>query len=909
MISKESLKKEFSKDYKKYYEVKLFRQEGFVRKKCATCNAFFWTLDHERKTCPNPPCSSYEFIGNPIGKKMSYLKTWEAIKKFFVKNGHTAVDSYPVVCRWFPGLYFTIASIVAFQRSLNGKTVFEMPANPLVIPQACLRFNDIPNVGVTGRHFTNFVMIGQHSVYDEKKKQGYWKDRCIDLDFQLLTKVFNIKPEEISFLEDVWVGPNAFGYSLEYYVRGLELGNAVFTEFIGTPDAYSVMKEKIIDMGAGLERFAWITQGTPTCYDAVFGVVMKNLMKNVDYDKKFWTNYIKVAGRFNVEDFHNYKEAKSKISKEMGLDADELIKKTAPVEAMYAIADHAKTILFAVADGGLPSNVGGGYNLRVIMRRALSFIEEFNFDIDFFEVCRMHSKQLKEFNPRLKESLNELEDIISVETERHKSSKANGQQLVESLIKRNIIIDEGNLIELYESHGVTPEAAEKIANKSGVHIEIPSDFYTKISENHMKEKLGEAAKINLASLPDTRLLFYEDQNKKEFTSKVLRIIDSNYVVLDQTAFYGRAGGQQGDTGFLNGCRVYDTEKYGTIIVHLVEKPNFSVGDTVHGKIDWPHREQLMRHHTTVHVVHGAAHELLGNHVWQSGANKTAEKAHIDITHYKALTDEEVDKIEDLANNIVKKAVKINKYVMTRHEAEKRFGFTIYQGGAIPQNKLRIIEIPSPTDVLKNVKPFDVEACSGTHCSNTREMNPIVITSTERIQDGAVRITIMSADAALKYLEGRKRVLKDVERLLGAKGEDTVHAAKKLFEKWKQTRKKSDKMDEQQDSDVVKSLEKRVKNNVLVEKIGNYGMKRLQGLSKIISKDERVILLFGLADKVYVFGSAGAKTNIDMGKIVKNVCEELGGKGGGTKGIGQGFGTRKEKLNEAIDKLRKELTAK
>jgi alanyl-tRNA synthetase len=816
-----------------------------------------------------------------------------------VKNGHDAVDSYPVVCRWFPGLYFTIASIVAFQRSLNGKTVFELPANPLVIPQSCLRFNDIPNVGVTGRHMTNFVMIGQHSIYDKSKKEGYWKDECIGLDFRLLTEVFRIKPEEINFMEDVWVGPNAFGYSLEYYVRGLELGNAVFTEFVGTPSSYKVMDEKIIDMGAGLERFAWITNGTPTCYDTVFAGVMRNLLKQAIYDEKFWTNYMKVAGRFNVEDFHNYGEAKNKIARELGVDASSLLKKTAPVEALYAIADHAKTILFAVADGGLPSNVGGGYNLRVILRRALSFIEEFKFDTDFVDVCRMHAKDLNKFNPRLQESLEELEDIIKVEKERYKISRKRGEELVSSLVKRNVVIDEPKLMELYESHGVTPETVEKMVKSSGLSVDIPSDFYTRISEKHMKEKTAEEAKLDLSNLPDTRLLFYEKQDTKEFTAKVLRIIDSRFVILDQTAFYGRAGGQQGDIGHINNCRVYDTEKYGTIIVHLVEKPDFSVNDTIHGKIDWPHRQQMMKHHTAVHVIHGSAHKLLGNHVWQAGAHKTAEKAHIDITHYKALTEKEVDEIESIANSIVRKKIKINKYVLSRQEAEKRFGFTIYQGGAIPHAKLRIIEIPN----------FDVEACSGTHCDNTGQMDPIVITSTERIQDGVVRINIVAADAAVKYMDERKSTLRDVENILDAKGEATIEAARNLFEKWKYTRKKSEVIDENQNRAVITSLKKRINNNVLVEKIGNYDMKNLQGVSKILSAPERVIVLFGISDKIYIFGSAGAKTNLDMGKIIREVAEKLGGNGGGSKQMAQGVGENKDKLNEVMEKLRKDLMQK
>ncbi|UCD02908.1 MAG: hypothetical protein JSV63_03955 [Candidatus Aenigmatarchaeota archaeon] len=271
MNAKEKLKRDFSQSPDKYYRVKLFDELGFMRRKCPKCGSYFWTLDKDIKICPNPPCTEYSFIENPPIRKMDYIETWRVIEKFFVKNKHESVPSYTVVCRWFPGLFFTVASIVAFQRSVAGKTVFEMPAERIIIPQVCLRFSDIENVGVTGRHMTNFIMIGQHSIYEKVNgvQKGYWKDTCIDLDYRLLTEALGVKPEKVSFLEDVWVGPNAFGYSLEYFTEGLELGNAVFTEFVGTPEKYKHMGYRVIDMGAGLERFTWLSQGTPTAYDAV----------------------------------------------------------------------------------------------------------------------------------------------------------------------------------------------------------------------------------------------------------------------------------------------------------------------------------------------------------------------------------------------------------------------------------------------------------------------------------------------------------------------------------------------------------------------------------------------------------------------------------------------------------------
>ena len=154
-MNKEEILSKFSADPDKYYKVKLFEEQGFERKSCAKCRRFFWTLDNNRNHCPEDSDDTYSFIGNPPTKKrFDYSQAWKEVESFFVKNGHPSVSRYPVVCRWRDDLYFTIASVVNFQRVMGSKVVFEFPANPLVVPQMCLRFKDLENVGVTGRHFS-----------------------------------------------------------------------------------------------------------------------------------------------------------------------------------------------------------------------------------------------------------------------------------------------------------------------------------------------------------------------------------------------------------------------------------------------------------------------------------------------------------------------------------------------------------------------------------------------------------------------------------------------------------------------------------------------------------------------------------------------------------------------------------
>ena len=187
-MDKDQILSKFSTDPDRYYKVALFENEGFKRKSCTKCHRFFWTLDDGLNLCPDHIENSYSFIGDPpTNKRFDYTQAWKEVESFFVQNNHKSVGRYPVVCRWRDDLYFTIASIVDFQRVMGSKVVFEFPANPLIVPQTCLRFKDIENVGVTGRHFSSFCMIGQHSI---PNSQGYWKDRCVELDFKLLTDRF-----------------------------------------------------------------------------------------------------------------------------------------------------------------------------------------------------------------------------------------------------------------------------------------------------------------------------------------------------------------------------------------------------------------------------------------------------------------------------------------------------------------------------------------------------------------------------------------------------------------------------------------------------------------------------------------------------------------------------------------------
>jgi len=768
MISKEILMKGFQKNPEKFWKVSLFDELGFERKRCKNCGKFFWSLSEE-EICGDSSCRSYEFIGSKI-KDLTFLETWKEIEKFFVGKNHHPLKRYPVICRWFP-LYFTVAGIVNFCRLVDDRLDFEFPTNPSILAQPCLRFNDLPNTGLNSKSYSCFFMVQQTSLFDGK--EGYWKDECINLDFELLTKVFGIDKEKIFFIEDVWLGPNAFGPSLEFHSQGLELGNAVFTQFEISNSSYGELDKKVIDMGAGLERFCWIVRGSLTSYDAVFENIIKKIgAPEIDDDLK---KYFKLCGRINIDENKDLDSALRSIAGQINADLRKLKQKLEKLQAFYSVLDHSRALLFALADGGIPSNVAGGYNLRVILRRALNFLKKAKIELSLSDLIFMHSKDLKEFLPEMDEG--RIEEILKIEESRYLQSKERSKRIVESYLKEGRIPSEEELIKLYDSNGITPEEFKE----AGLDIEIPPNFYSKIVERHMREKeKKEEFLFDISNLKPTKLLFYEDPNILKFKAKVVKVFQ-NFVVLDQTAFYPTSGGQLCDKGFIDGIKVLDVKKVGNVVIHQLEKP-LEEGKVVECEVDKERREILKRHHSATHVINYCARKVLGKHVWQYGSEKDVDKARLDITHFEKLEEWEEREIERLANEIVEKDLEVKIEFLERGEAERKYGFYIYQGGPAKEKILRIVSIGE-----------EHEACGGLHCNSTKEIGPILILKSKRIADGIVRIEFCSGDVALNYLKESEKILEEVSKILNCKEEDVPNAVKKLFERWKKKMKEVKKL--------------------------------------------------------------------------------------------------------------------
>ncbi|MBI4176423.1 MAG: alanine--tRNA ligase [Candidatus Aenigmarchaeota archaeon] len=945
MLTKDSLKKEFQRKPKEYWEVEIFREKGFERKRCGKCGKFFWTLDSERAVCADSTCEPYGFIGSPITrKKLDNVEAWRLFEKFFVKEGHTSVPRYPVIDRVRPDLYFTIASIQDFQRIENGNMTFIYPANPLIVPQMCLRFIDIPSVGLSGRHLTGFIMGGQHAF--GHPEEGYFKDRCIELNFNFLTKHMGIPAKQLVYAEDIWAMPDfsAFGPSIETFSKGLEIVNHVFMQYQRSAKGFRELGIKVNDTGWGHERLAWFSQGTQTLYDAIFGPVLAEMKRQTGIrpDEAIFGSYAKLAGGLDISELRDKSQLDSirkKIAASLGISLEELKSQVEPMQAVYAIADHTRTLLFAMADGGIPSNVGGGYNLRVLLRRSLSFINEFNLDLDMVRIAGLHAKFLKPMYPELGEGITALEKIMPIERQKHSSILDNARKVAEAITQKKEKLGEEKLLQLYESHGITPEIISRFAR-----VDIPLNIYAKITQRHeagvkAQEEL-EAEKIDTAGLEPTELLFYKDQEMREFDATVLKVIGARIVILDRTCFFAETGGQEADHGDLGGCRVYDVKKAGNVVLHYVEKPQFKHGQNVGGKIDWDRRMQLTRHHSAIHTIHGLVKKVLGSHASQAGTHKSADKAHIDVTHYRAIEGAESERLEQLANGLVEKGVPITRTWYPRPEAEKKFGINIYTGGFVPGRDVRIVEIHGE----------DVEACGGTHCSSTKDIGRIVVIGTERIQDGVDRIIIKAGPAAERYMaechaklgnmikmveynsnakistvdmDGAHRILKEaaeafsvpldqveatVKRFLGeieamqgelekiSPGHKTLEqyfahtkpagiteALGHIFAFWKHLKKEMDSLRREFSGRVAGTLAGKMKDGRLAETIRADRKTLIEIASQVIAANKNATIILANPDGDVVVMS----NREDSGKLAREICHKAGGSGGGRPELGQG----------------------
>ena len=544
-------------------------------------------------------------------------------------------------------------------------------------------------------------------------------------------------------------------------------------------------------------------------------------------------------------------------------------------------------MIFAIADGALPSNVGGGYNLRIVLRRIIGTINRLNLKLDIDELIDNHIDYLKDTYPELDGKREDVKTILQIESQRYEESKTRMKKISDkiSLNGKEPTVDE--LITLYESDGVTPDYLREVNAIS----EIPSSFYSKLSDLHQSEKKKEIEKLPLEKLPETDTLFYKE-DPMEFEAKVIKVF-GDYVVLDRTSFYARGGGQEPDHGTIAGFTVIDVDKHANIIVHKLEGGVPNEEDMVSCKVDVTRRTNITKNHTSTHILNASSRGVLGSWVWQHSAFKEDDHARLDITHHSSLTDSQVKQIEDTANDMVKQNYPVNIQYFDRGTAEQKYGFRIYQGGVVPVKAIRIVSIEDK----------DIEACGGTHVKKTGEIELIKITRTKRIQDGVVRIEFVSGSTAFDYVKNQEaEKIKQKELAV-----DKEIIGKEREERKQKAREKMPVLLEQISAGQSGNFEEiEVKDKFCFTKSDQYDeFFHINFGKKLVNQEHKAAYcgIFEVGPTIRVIVYCGQDSGKKAGDIAREIAGILDGSGGGDAKFAQGGGKDTSKKDQAIAKAK------
>ncbi|ELZ11038.1 alanyl-tRNA ligase [Halovivax asiaticus JCM 14624] len=911
-------------DLEEEYRLEYFREEGFERVECVSCGNHFWTRDPEREVCGEPPCATYDFIGDPgFDEEFTLAEMREAFLSFFEDHDHERIEPYPVAAnRWRDDVLLTQASIYDFQPLVtSGQT--PPPANPLTISQPCIRMQDIDNVGKTGRHTMAFEMMAHHAFNAREdlddpgqyafEGEVYWKDRTVELCDELLDEL-GADITEVTYIEDPWVGGGNAGPAIEVIYKGLELATLVFMCMEQDPDGeyelkdgntYSYMDTYVVDTGYGLERWTWMSQGTPTVYEAIYPEMIAFLKDNAglsytDEESDLVGQAARLSGNLDIDDVDDVEAARGDIAAELGVDVAELRDLVEPLEHIYAVADHSRTLAYMLGDGIVPSNVATGYLARMVLRRMKRLCDTVGVDAPLDELVDMQAERLGY------ENRDTIRDIVRTEVEKYRETLERGSRRVEDLAEeyaeREAPIPTDDLIELYDSHGIQPDTVAEIAADHGADVAVPDDFYALVASRHDEEVAATAQsgdEDRFEDLPETEKRYYDDQERTQFEAVVLDVFehDDGYdVVLDGTHFYPEGGGQPADTGTLSTDEttvdVTDVQEEGGVILHRTDD-ELGKGEFVTGRIDADRRRQLMAHHTATHIVGHAAREVLGEHIRQAGAQKGVDSSRLDVRHYDRLSREEVEQIEHVANALVTANVQVSQEWPHRNEAEAEHGFDLYQGGVPPGENIRLIHVAE-----------DVQACGGTHVARTGDIGAIKIRSTERVQDGVERLVFAAGEAAIRATQETENALYEAADILDVDPQNVPETAERFFEAWKDRGKRIEDLEEQLATARAGNTDDATEVDVgeataVVQRI-DADVDELRATASAFVEEGQIAVLGSGTDSAQFVVAVPDGVGVNAGEVVGELAAQVGGGGGGPADFAQGGGPDVDALEDALE---------
>ncbi len=868
-------------------------------------------------------------------KQLTSAQIRQMFLDYFAENGHMIEPGASLIPHNDPTLLWINAGVAALKKYFDGT---EKPKNKRITnAQKSIRTNDIENVGKTARHHTFFEMLGNFSIGDYFKKEAIpfaWHfltdERWMGFDksklyitvyiddqeaFDIWTKVCGVDPSHILRTpENFWeIGNGPCGPDSEiFYDRGdkydpqhlgeklffeemendryIEIWNIVFSQYNSQEGVdrkdYKELPQKNIDTGMGLERLVSIVQDGETNFDTDLFLPVIRATEAMT-DKKY--------------------EGENKM-------------------AYRVIADHIRTVTFALADGATFSNEGRGYILRRVLRRAVRYGKKLNIQKAYmYKLVPVVAENMKDYYPYLLEKVEYIQKLVKAEEERFETTLNEGEKILQNVLQstNGDVLDGETVFKLYDTYGFPVELTEEIAQEKGFTLD--KDGFEKCMEQQRErarnarsddQSMGSQSVDLLNFTAHSEFVGYDHNSNVSYVvglfkngQKVDEISDEGEVVFAQTCFYAESGGQIYDTGIIynDDCQMEVVKVNKAPLkqfLHHVKVKGGTVhfGDKFNLVINLEDRNLIRANHSALHLLQAALQKVVGKHVHQAGSYVCRDYGRFDFTHFEKVNNQQLEEIEQLVNEVISRKIEVKTDLMDVETAKHSGAMALFD-----EKYDDVVRVVSMGD-------FSKELCGGTHVANTAEVGLFKIISEESVGSGIRRITVKTNYGA--YLE----VAKQQQQLLALADMLKVTNTSKIEEKLTQIIKENsqlsstikelkEKLSASESNDMLKDATVINGYNVLIKKVNNDNVKALaQQLSQKLTNS--VILLYTINGEKVTFTAACSKDAIAKGikasAIVKAAAIATGGNGGGKDDIASAGGKDGSKVEQAISAVKELL---
>ena len=861
------------------------------------------------------------------------MLTGNEIRKLYLdyfknKHQHTVVESSSLVPD-NPTVLLTTAGMLQFLPIFLG--IVKSPYDPARATscQKCARAggkdSDIENVGRTPRHHTFFEMLGNFSFGD------YYKKEIIPWAWEFVTEVLKLDKDRLWITifetddeayeiwrnvgvpaerikrkgkkDNFWGPPGASGscgpcseihYDLgEQYKcddprgcgidtcecdRWVEIWNLVFTELYQDEEGnQSPLESKNVDTGMGLERITMVCQGVASTFETD---LLRPIMD-------------KVSEMSGVP----YKKAeKTDIS-------------------LRIITDHARCVSFLISDGVIPGNEGRSYVLRMILRRALRHGKILGMDLPFlYKLVDVVVENYGEAYTDLVKNKAKIVDTIKKEEERFAKTLDRGYKMLDEFIEAKKDIDGESAFKLYDTYGFPFELTKEIAEENGLKVD-ESGYKSAMQEQKDRAKAA-TAKISVTG--DMKYAKLEDQvgstefvgySENECDAKILATIEGDgYVdiVLDKTPFYAECGGQVGDSGYIESenlkAEVLTTFKVNKLFVHrsTVLNGEITIGEKVHAAIDLPKREEIRLHHSSAHLLQAALTKVLGDEVKQAGSQVEENRMRFDFTFSRAMTQDEIFKVEDIVNNWISEGLDVNTQEMDIEQAKLTGAVALF--GEKYEDVVRVVSMGADNHCVSK------EFCAGTHARNTRDLRMFKIISEGAIAAGTRRIEAVVSKAAFDYMNEKVKEMDKLSLMFKVHAPEVIERVEKLQEENRELQKELAQAKEENARSKFATFLSKAQDieggKLFVSKVENFDGNAIKtGIEFMGQKlGESIIILASEKTVAVKVSDSFVKKGINAGKIVGEIARATGANGGGRPNFAQGGVKDASKLDEILARV-------